>query len=231
MLAAGDDGVCDLTPPGAPAGACGPTPRDPRITAIIPLDGSYQLLHFAELARVHVPALALGEEWANAAMIMPAWQARAHAAFSGSPSYRVDIARTIHMSFANLCESITVLTNHGVPDPWMPGLYSFLCEGPFMPSADLHRIVNEYVLAFLTHQQSVLTPGFALMAEPDVEFFETERRSPSAIDEDLPSEFIYFMHQPGRGRGDILTAVAAKDPPGPPPDAYGIRSLGGAGGR
>jgi len=50
---------------------------DPRIKAIVTLDGSNQVLHFAELTRVQVPALGIGEEW-NAVMD---WQARQHAAF------------------------------------------------------------------------------------------------------------------------------------------------------
>ncbi len=230
VLAAGDDGICDVLPDGPPA-ACGPTAPDPRIKGILPLDGSFQLLRFTELARVRVPALALGEEWADAAAtVAPAWQARAHAAFSGSPSYRVDVSGTIHFSFANFCELYPVLWNRGISPMWGQWFYDVTCLPPRMPSAELHRILNEYVLAFLTHRQSVLTPGFALTSEPNVEFFVTERRSPSSITEDWPS-YIYFMHQPGRGHGDVLTATAAKDPNGPPPDAYGIRRMSGVWGQ
>ncbi len=216
VLAAGDDDVCELAPPGAPPEACGPTPADPRITGIIPLDGSSQLLHFADLARVRVPTLALGQEWTN----VLDWHARAHAAYSGSPSYRVDVARVVHQSFSNLCEAFQVAWKYGITPRWGQSKYNLACLPPTMPYSETHRIVIQYILAFLTHRQSVLTPGFALINEPDVEFFVTERRSPSSIDDEYPSTFIYFMHQPGRGHGDVVTAIGEKEPQGPRPTMY-----------
>ena len=40
-----------------------------------------------------------------------------------------------------------------------------------------------------------------------VEFFETEKRNPRAIDGNWPDEFIYFKHQPGSEKANAL-----KDP-------------------
>ncbi len=231
VLAAGDDGLCDMPDAvGAPPEACGATAPDARITAIIPIDGSNQLLHFAELARVRVPVLGIGQEWTSAGSVIPGWQARGHAAYSGSPSYRVDVVGTIHVSFANICEAYQALQSLGIQPRWGPGMYWFACVMPSTPAAEVHRIVNQYVLAFLTHRQSVLTPGFALTSEPLVEFFVTERRSPSSIDEENPL-FVYFMHQPGRGHGDLLTATGEKNPTGHGPDAYGIARLSGGWGQ
>lgn len=224
VLAAGDDGVCDIT--GGSGPVCGPTDPDPRIKSIIPIDGSYQLMRFTELERVKVPSVAIGQEWLNAQSIMPAWQARAHAAFAGQQNYRVDVAGVYHTSFANFCETYDVLAANGITASWWPAwVYNMSCVMPTLTPAETHRIVNQYVLAFLTHQQSLLTPGFALVREPNVEFFVTERRSPSSIEVDRPDMFIYFMHQQGRGHGDELTAFAPKDPNGPPNSGYGIRNL------
>ena len=45
--------------------------------------------------------------------------------------------------------------------------------------------------------KNILTPGYALTSEPAIEFFVTEKRSPSSIFDDWPSAFAYFPHQPG----------------------------------
>lgn len=235
VLAAGDDGVCDLAdvdPVGwpIPPEACGPTPADPRIGTIIPLDGSGWLMHFDELARVRVPALALGEEWSTLWSpedpAFAAWQARQHAAYSGHPNYRVDVARALHPSFSNWCEAFPVWWDHGITVFWDPNreAYNFICSPPVLPSSEAHRLVNEYVVAFLTGQQWVLTPGYALTSEPDIEFFVTEKRSPNAIDQDWPGDFTYFMHQPGKATSNAVYAHAAKDPAGPRPIQLGHRN-------
>jgi hypothetical protein len=61
-----------------------------------------------------------------------------------------------------------------------------------------------YMIAFLKTELSgepgyrdILTPGWALTMEPDIEFFITERTNYHAVDEDSPASFVYFMHQPG----------------------------------
>jgi predicted dienelactone hydrolase len=193
VLAGGDDEVCDLAddpfdPWGRPTPpeTCVPTLPDPRIKSIIPLDGSNQALWFYELARIDVPVLAMGQEWsALEAQGFADWQARQHAAFSGHPSYRVDVNNANHISFTAAC------TLFGFPCAW---------------DSETHRLVNKYMVAFLTKQQSILTPGHAINSEPDIEFFVTEKRNPHAIDDDYPGHFVYFMHQSGKA-----TAKAEKD--------------------
>lgn len=224
-LAGGDDNVCDkvdllgVTDP--LPWTCVPTPPDPRIKAIVPMDGSNQCLLFSELARIKVPAMGIGEEWSALEQnIVPilgpewiAWQARQHAAFSGRPAYRVDVANTIHGSFSDMCETDTILFTHGIIDEatyeyWI----SLDCVG--LPAPVAHSVTSKYAIAFLkTHlsgeagYQSLLTPGWALTNESVVEFFVTERKSPSAIDEDWPDLFIYFPHQSGSAQ-----ARAERDP-------------------
>jgi len=207
-LAGGDDEVCDLAddeydPRPTPPETCETTYPDPRIKSIIPLDGSNQMLWFYELARIKVPVLAMGQEWsALDAQGFADWQARQHAAFSGHPSYRVDVNNADHLSFTAACT-----------------LYGYPCD----LDRETHRLVNKYMVAFLKKQQRILTPGHAINSEPDIEFFVTEKRNPHAIDmestgmqgEDLPGQFIYFMHQPGKA-----TAKAEKDPMNQPPAAY-----------
>lgn len=214
-LAGGDDSVCDTLYgiPGLedpPEWTCAPSPPDARIKAIVPQDGSNQVLHFDELARIKVPAMGVGEEWN---MVLD-WQARQHAAFSGRPSYRVDVFNTNHGSFSDLCEGFQLLGDLGFVDSeTVASLLALNCD-PFTPSAEVHRLVNQYTVAFLktnlagvSGYQSVLTPGWALTREPYIEFFVTEKKSPSSIDEDWPDLFVYFPHQPGSAQ-----ARAEKNP-------------------
>ncbi len=222
-LAAGDDSVCDTLygyfPEDPPAWTCSPSAADPRIRAIVPLDGSNQVLHFDELARVEVPALGIGEEWTELALDPPfaSWQARQHAAFSGRPAYRADVFDTNHQSFSDACESLGVLEDKGIISAEEAAfLRSVLCDG-YLPSGEAHRLTTKYMIAFLKTNlsgepgyQNVLTPGYALTREPAVEFFVTEKRSPASIFDDWPPDFIYFMHQPGSEQ-----ARARKDPPSP----------------
>jgi predicted dienelactone hydrolase len=225
VLAAGDDSVCDkFYEPGMewtlpiPDGLCGPSLPDHRVKAIVPLDGSNQLLYFTELARVRVPAMGMGEEWSYLALDPPwaSWQARQHAAFSGHPAYRVDVFNTNHQSFPDICEGVQVLGDLGIYSPDLVALYlSLLCDG-MTPSGEVHTLVGQYLVAFLkgnllgnkAHER-LLTPGYALTRQPLIEFFVTEKRSPQSIDEDWPDDFIYFMHQPGSEK-----AHAAKNPQG-----------------
>jgi dienelactone hydrolase len=220
-LAGGDDNVCDfflddplgMGPP--PPETCTPSPTDARIKAIVPLDGSNQLLMFKELTRVAVPSLGMGEEWT---MLGDSWQARQHAAFSSRPGYRADVFNTIHQSFCDLCEAVPALYDQGYwPADW--GLPSDILDGmcaPFTPSTEVHRLVGQYMVAFLKTYlagergyQSILTPGWAQVREPLIEFFVTEKRNPNAIDEEWPADFVYFMHQPGseQARGPKNPAV------------------------
>lgn len=229
VLAGGDDEVCDLADlfPGwpVPPETCAPSYPDPRISMIIPLDGSNQLLHFQELARVDVPAMGIGEEWE----VVGDWQARQHAAFTGHPSYRVDVFNTTHSSFSNICIGWDIMVDYGVLPPEVAAAWkSGFCDLGTLDGAEVRRIVTKYMLAFLQDYQPVLTPGHALTREPNVEFFVTEKRSPNAIDEDWPDLFTYFMHQPGRARtmaNPEATALGVKDPLGSRPLEFAFRYL------
>lgn len=233
VLAGGDDQVCDLADlfPGwpVPPETCVPSFPDPRISMIIPLDGSNQLLHFYELARVGVPVLAMGEEW-NA---MGDWQARQHAAFTGHPAYRVDVLNTNHPSFSNTCPGWSVMDDYGVLPPgladWVNDEY---CPPGITDGFEVRRIVVKYMTAFLTGNQSILTPGHALGREPNVEFFVTEKTSPNAVDDDWPDLYVYFQHQPGTAHANAaaaLTALGVKDPTGARPVDFAFRYLHGRG--
>ena len=169
-LVGGDDSVCDTLYgiPGLedpPDWTCAPSPPDPRIKVIVPHDGSNQVLHFTELARIKVPAIGIGEEW-NAVLD---WQARQHAAFAGHPAYRVDVFNTNHQSFSDLCEGLQVMGDFGILSPGeVSGALAALCEG-FTPISEVHRLVNQYTVAFLKANlarqpgyQNMLTPGWAL---------------------------------------------------------------------
>ena len=90
-------------------------------------------------------------------------------------------------------------------------LYGFPCAW----DRETHRLVNKYMVAFLTKQQNILTPGHAINSESDIEFFVTEKRNPHAIDDDYPDHFVYFKHQSGKA-----TAKAEKDPMNQPPVAH-----------
>jgi len=214
-LAGGDDLVCDTLYgiPGLedpPDWTCAPTDPDPRIKAITPVDGSNQVLHFAELARITVPALGIGEEW-DAVLD---WQARQHAAFSGHPAYRVDVAATNHQSFSDICEAAQLGVDSGIFPELGESMLAMFCTPDYTPSGVVHELTGKYVAAFLRTQlagepgyQAVLTPGWAIAREQLVEFFVTERRSPQSIDDDWPGLFVYFPHQPGS-----LQARGPKDP-------------------
>lgn len=189
-----------------------PLPSDPRIKAIVPLDGSSWVMKFHELARVSVPAMGQGEEWTTLKEQIgdpfTSWQARQHAAFQGHPNYRVDVAGAYHQSFSNFCASLTLVLDKGFLDQdtaaAIQGMRDYwACATPLDPFAG-NRLVAKYAIAFLkTHlvgeagYQSLMTPGAALKSSPTIEFFVTEKRNPNSIDEDWPEYFVYFPHQPG----------------------------------
>ena len=221
-LAAGDDLICDkpieVGWPDVPQNTCVATLVDPRIRAIVPLDGSTQLLYFDELARITVPTMGIGEEWSMLASTMPppweSWQARLHAASQGHPAYRVDVQGANHGTFSNTCEFWPIAFTHGFIDEATYEIMSNACSNAPILSNEAHRIVTKYMVAFLktnlSHEsgyQPVLTPGHALNSESMVEFFVTEKRNPNAVDEDWPGDYMYFMHQPGSEQ-----AKAMKDP-------------------
>ena len=189
-----------------------PLPTDPRIKAIVPLDGSSWVMKFYELARVSIPAMGQGQEWGTLKELFgdpfTSWQARQHAAFQGHPNYRVDVADAYHQSFSNFCAALTLVLDKGFMDPATEAAIQemrdyWACATPLDPWAG-NRLVARNTVAFLkTHlvgqagYQNLLTPGAALKSSPAIEFFVTEKRSPKSIDEDWPDYFVYFPHQPG----------------------------------
>jgi predicted dienelactone hydrolase len=217
-LAGGDDLVCDkpseVLGVEAPANTCVAAPVDPRIHAIVSIDGLPDLLYFNELARITVPTLILGPEWDDIAGFDPtvaSRHARLHAATQGNPSYRVDIKGiTSHQVFSNMCETLPILHAAGMySEEIYPQVQENFC-GTKLPTKEVHRIVTKYMIAFLKrhlngeHAYShILTPEYALHNEDAVEFFVTERRNRSSITEDWPDDSTYFIHQkvPGHHYG------------------------------
>lgn len=231
-LAGGDDLACDVPEENGmvvPPETCVRVPPDSRIRAIVSLDGAHHLLRFSELARITVPTMGIGEEWGeipgNIGMT-ESWQARLHAATQGKPAYRIDISGTNHGSYSNMCEASPVYLSHVIPGPLQPILLPILlpiyqqnyCSAP-LPAPETKRIITKYTVAFLKTNlsgergyQRFLTPGHALTSEGMVEFFETEKRNPKAIDDNWPDEFIYFKHQPGSAKANALKDPLATAP-------------------
>jgi hypothetical protein len=215
-LAGGDDSVADYFFTQDMINAFGPPPPetyvqalpDTRIKAIVPFDGSNQVLRFDELARITVPTMGVGEEWSTLASDLggawTSWQARQHAAIQGHPCYRVDVASAIHMTFTSFCEFIMVMGKVGLWPQWLVDqLLGTNCTTA-VPSLEVQRLAAKYMIAFLKTNlpqergyQNILTPGHALAKEDFIEFFVTEKRNPNSIDEDWPEFFVYFAHQPG----------------------------------
>ena len=222
VLASGDDLACDTAIEAGldvPPETCVPVPPDPRIRAIVPLDGAHHFLKFSEMTRITVPTLGIGEEWdAIPALGLPeSWQARLHAASQGHPAYRVDITGTDHSSFSNMCEASPIYLSHRFPEfivqLLLPIYQNIYCAAP-LPPQETKRLITKYAIAFLKTNlsgeqgyQNILTPGNALKNESMIEFFVTEKRNPNAVDESWPDSFMYFKHQPGSQK-----AQAYKDP-------------------
>lgn len=202
VLAGGDDVACGspedpLQDTCLPARAAVP---DGRIRAIVPLDGSSQLLHFTELRRIDVPSMAVGEAWDQ----VGDWQARQHLGISGHPSYRADVLNSLHTSFALGCSVAPVLYSLKLITLAQRdrNLSTPQCTTA-LPQLEVNRLASKYAIAFLkTHlarvrgYEHILTPGWALAREPDVEFFVTEKRSGRHVTDDWPDESYYFEHQP-----------------------------------
>jgi dienelactone hydrolase len=215
-LAGGDDMACDLNgwdPKKFPPETCVPILPDPRIKAIIPIDGANQYLQYAEMARIKIPSMGIGEEWSTLESLQPSgesWQARQHSAIQSHPNYRVDVAYANHLSFINQCAIVQVMNDRGIIDD--TALNDFLqknCQPEPVAPDEFGTLTTQYMIAFLktvlvggTGYQEMLTPGYALKNEPFVEFFETEKGSSNTPDEE--SYFSYFMHQPGTEQAKAL---------------------------
>ncbi len=220
-LAGGDDQTCDWPmgledPTAVPPEICVSISPDPRIKAIIPIDSTSYALYYAEMARIKIPSMLMGQEWNtldspkdNIETLL----ARPHAAIQGQANYRVDIANASHNSFTAVCPNIHVWFDHGIIDDQMRDafLQAECPQEPISP-AEIENLVTQYMIAFLKTElvgekgyKEMLTTGYALANEPFIEFFETEQGSPDETIEE--GYFSYFMHQPGNER-----ATALKDP-------------------
>lgn len=224
-LAGGDDLACDwpmgADPGNIPPETCVPILPDPRIKAIVPIDGTSYALHYAEIARIKIPSLIIGQEWSSLESQfqgLGSFLARPHSAIQGHPNYRVDITYYNHNALTSACEYVKVWHDYGfIPDEELYNYYlQESCPSEPAPPEAVGNLVTRYMVAFLKTvltgdpaYHEMLTPGYALANIPYVEFFVTEKRSPDAIVDDFPGYFTFFMHQPGIGQ-----ARALKDPEG-----------------
>lgn len=213
-LASGDDSLCDSyqddpsQPP--PAWTCAALAPDPRFKAVVGLDGA-PTLHLAELARVRVPLLMLSEEYGDLKSSWPApWYtlfARLHAAVSGHPSYRVELAKSIHRSFGDPCITDSFLLDTGVYPAMADDLRDSTCSlTGIMPFDEARKLNHRYVTAFLAKVfggdpafRRILTPEWVWNHEPSVELFTRERCKITSFAEDWPAESFYFEHMPAPG--------------------------------
>jgi len=224
-LAGGDDLACDVAlvdPNKMPPELCVPIQPDPRIKAIVIIDGSAQDLRFAEMARIKIPSMGINREWNALEAEIPTmgfYFARQHAAIQSHPNYRVDVAYASHSSFLNHCEYIQVLHDYGimVDDAMLAGYLQQMCPPEPVSQAELGNLTTQYMIAFLktvlvgeTGYKEMLTPGYALKNEPFIEFFETEQGSSNSPDEE--GYFSYFKHQPGEDQSGTERGKALKDP-------------------
>jgi predicted dienelactone hydrolase len=223
-LAGGDDQVCDLAhladlldPNQFPPETCGPILPDPRVKAIALIDGSSQFFYYAEMARIKIPSMVMGQEWSTLESQkgnLECLLARPHAAIQGHPNFRVDIAHANHFSFLNHCALMQALHDHGIVDD--ASLDAYLqqsCQPEPVSPEEFSSLTTQYMIAFLKTvlvgekgYKDMLTPGYALENEPFIEFFETEEGSPDETVEE--GYFGYFKHQ-----ADTERATALKDQP------------------
>jgi hypothetical protein len=217
-LAGGDDKACDWTmglvdPSTIPPELCGPILPDPRIKAIVSIDGTSYALHYDELARIKIPSMVMGQEWntldapkVNGETLL----ARPHSAMQGHPNYRVDVASATHNLFTSICPYIHVWYDRGIMDEPMRDtfLQAYCPQEPITP-AEIENLVTQYMIAFLktvlvreTGYKEMLTPGYAQANEPFIEFFVTEKGGSDASDKE--GYFSYFMHQADTERAEAL---------------------------
>lgn len=218
-LAGGDDLACDVfqDPPlvdwfgEPPASSCVAAPPDPRIKAIVSLDGSSWVLLWHELHRVRVPSLFLGEEWD----MQQDLNARPHAAFSGFPNLRVDVLRSAHLpSFTNICEWVRLMGELGWLLPETRDAYLSIaeCDASYLINpAEAQRLITKYMVAFLKvnlvgdlRYAPLLVPPFANEREPNLGFVATELPWLGIPAEERDCCFGYFLHarSPERARAD-----------------------------
>jgi predicted dienelactone hydrolase len=223
-LAGGDDEVCDSLAAtwGSPAPpyTCVASPPDPRIRAIVSMDGASQDMRYAELARISVPSLIMGETFDQLAgdndePDLRRWLARPHAAIHRSDSYRIDVLGSNHWSFSGFCDVFKVMSRIGVdPSTAVPGITegTLLCaaEGNFDPANNpgIRQLVTTYMLAFLNTYFGIeddawmLTSSYATQFQPRVIFFDSEACHECPVG---TNEYSYRPHA-------CECSVARKDP-------------------
>jgi predicted dienelactone hydrolase len=222
-LAGGDDQACDradlaglLDPGKFPPELCVPILPDPRVKAIVSIDGSSQFFYYAELATIRIPSMLIGQEWStleSAKANIESLLARPHAAIQGHPNYRVDVAYANHFSFVNHCALVHVQNDQGiVDDATLDAYLQQACQPEPVSPEEFSNLTTQYMIAFLKTvlvgekgYEKVLTPDYALENEPFIEFFGTEEGSPDETVE--KGYFSYFKHQ-----ADAERATALKDP-------------------
>jgi hypothetical protein len=234
-LAGGDGKVCDaLWPahwngdfPPYPPETCDPVALDPRVRAIVTLDGNSQLLRYDELARISVPSLILGETvehtYSYASRPSPdpdlgLWMARPHAAINRGDSYRVDVGIANLFSYSSWCDGLKVMSNLDVVTIGTTSLDTYRSSWPcvvqdtFDPANNpaTRQIVTTYMLAFLNTElgrkddSGMLTSDYAAEHQPEVKFFDSEACSASSPG---ATEYVY---RPQAG----LCVLAERDPVG-----------------
>ena len=190
-----------------PPYVCVASTPDPRIRAIVDLDGTSNALRFSELARISVPSLIIGV--ANP---------RPHAAIRRSDSYRINVLGSNHWSFSGFCDGFKVMSRVGMDaDTAVPG-YSgttLLCAaeggGGFDPANNprTRQTVTTYMLAFLNtyfgreDDAWMLTSSYARQYQPNVEFYDSEACTQC---QPSPDEYAYRPYP-------CQCSVAQKDPP------------------
>jgi hypothetical protein len=220
VMTSGDDNVCNPVPANPPPpGSCVGVAPDPRFAALVTLDASNFLLRFEEMELVAVPSLAMGRDpetlLAQRSPYGAAHQARQHAAFRGSPNYRVDVLDSRHApSFSNVCEHTLVELAAGkitqaTADATL-ALFECYVSTAIAP-AEAHRLVTAYVVSFLdkiadrldddngeTSSLHLLRPDWAARHEPGVSLFLTEADGPELAPRNLgsPVTFQYFRVPP-----------------------------------
>jgi hypothetical protein len=215
VLAGGDDLVCDVFqtpllsewfgPP--PEESCVASPADPRIKAIVELDGSAWVLWWRELQRVHVPSLILGEDWDTVQVD----NIRPHAAFAGFPNLRVDVLHSAHVpTFTSKCDAMTLLGQLGfLRQETLDGLRSFNeCDRPnLIAPAVAHGLITKYMVAFLKvslegdlRYAPLLVPAYANSREPNLGFVASELPKLGIPPEERDCRFGYFPHARSRER-------------------------------
>lgn len=243
-LTAGYNDFCDELwassyygdPTTEPQSICGPLQPDRRIRTVVGMDAASMTLRYANLAKINIPSLIMGETVENSATIpidAASWLYRPHAAIGRPDSYRAEIQGANHYSFTNYCEAGPLLQQLGVLEilyeaGWLPGNdvaawdSVFPCAGPAEAPFDpvtiaptlAHQIVDTYVLAFLNAYFPRDPLSFISALQVLTPQYASENEplvyfyNSEICSAPLPS-VLYYTYHPIPGQ----CAVAQKDPP------------------